>query len=265
MIKKICFPLFFVFCFSYSAHSFTFSPSVSLLGSYTTTNNDAAIRSGLFDIQNRKVNFGLEFTNKFYLSEHYFIRTGLRYNKFKTTINGKNQIPALLDQPSPLYWDRGYRSVTIPIEFGWGFVTRKGNRGDFYIGLSAGLISTSSATNGVSSALPRNSNSTDTLTSMITDNADYPASFFSTLDIGGNYQIFTKVPRFSVGFLCSAQLSKAYSSSYHGTVKYGSQGPEFVYDMQNQQRYVNCGLTLSYTFGKQKQSLNKNNKLACPE
>ncbi|WP_276134062.1 hypothetical protein [Polluticoccus soli] len=262
MFKKIVFAALAVFGLSPVAYSF--NPCLSLLGSYTSTKNYNTVNAGAFDIQNRKVNFGVELTHKFYLVDDLFLRTGFRYNTYKTSFYGKNQIPKLYDSPYPLAWKRGYESYAIPVQLGRDIVVNNSNRGDFYVGFSAGIFNPTSAEDRVSSSLPRDLSFADTIMVSSWDSVNAPSSFFPTIDFGVNYQPFKAAPRFSIGVLCSFQLNKTEPQSFHAVVQNLSTGKEYRYEMEHHQSFINCAVSLSYTFGKPRSIVKKNDRTDCP-
>jgi len=248
--KNICLALLFVFGLGLPVSCFAWEPSVSILGNYTITKNDDVVRSGMFGVQNRKVNLGFEFTNKFYLHNDYFIRAGLRYSTFQTTVNGQNQVSVLFDIPYHILWACGYANYAIPVQFGKDFVTKSGHKGDFYAGASVGIITISSATAGVSTDASANAKTSDTITTNILNfGGPFPAYFLATADFGASYQPFKSVPRLSMGFVCSIQLNKTKPYSYQATVN-DTHGNVYTYDMQHQQQFTNCAVLVSYKLGK---------------
>lgn len=233
-----------------SVSAFQFHPSLSLLGSSTITTNNTTMQSGLFDVMNRSTNFGFEFTNKFPITNDYFIRTGIRRNTYRTVIAGKNLLPTVVAY-YPLIWDRRHASLTVPVQLGKDFTTRDGHKGDFYIGGSAGVRMLSSAKTMVSGGYSAFNNNTDTITTSIIDNSDQsPTDFFATADAGFNYKPFKANSRFTLGAFCSVQLTQSSPNAFHGTVRNGTTGTEYRYDVRHSERVINCTVMLSYSFGK---------------
>jgi hypothetical protein len=265
MIKKIFCAVIVVLGLSQAGKA-QFRPTVSLLSNYTVTTGNDATKAGAFDIKDRKINLGFEVSNKFYLGGNYFIKTGLRYNSYKTTVGGKNQQSVFLEQPYPLYWERRYESISMPALFGKEFMTANGKRGDYFFGVSAGVLSLSYAKDGVSSTVASNANSSIGQSSLIEDNNSQAlVTLFPTLDLGASCAPFGFMPRFSMGILCSVQLNKADPYTYHGVVRNETTGTEYHYDLQRELNYINCAITFNYTFGRERPFAPKKlNKLSCP-
>jgi hypothetical protein len=230
--------------------SFAWNPTLSVLGNYTLTNNTDVPKSGSFSVQNRKMNLGLEFTSKFHLGNDYFIRTGVRYSSFNTTISAVNHVPALIEVPYQLGWAVSYASFTVPIHFGRDFVTGNGRRGDYYAGVSVGILTPWGATEGMSSGASQNG--PDTLTTKSADDfTNLPSFFLATADFGASYQPFKNNRRFTMGLLCSIQLTNTTPYTYGATVN-DSHGKIATYEIQHREQFTNCAVSLSYTFGKLK-------------
>src|SRR5690606_3533455 len=117
------------------AQDLKFKPTISILGSQSFIKNYAHINSGVFIIEDRKVNYGLEITQKSYLQFNTFIRLGLRFQHFKTNVYGVNQVEELYSYPYPFSWESRYTSFTIPIHLGKDYEINKIKRGDYYFGL----------------------------------------------------------------------------------------------------------------------------------
>ena len=265
-LKQLSALTLIVLSFQSNASASWFHPQLSILGSYTRTQNYSEINSGAFAIRNRKINFGIECTNKFYFMQSFFIASGIRYNQYRTFINGKNQIEALFDKPYPLRWTKGYESIAIPVFFGKELRSPKKNRMEVYLGVSAGVLMTSLSKDEVESDFARNLNYNDEITGEISDTQnDLPSFFYMTADIGANYQPVRSIPNFSIGILCSIPLTQTKPYIYHGVITNLTQGTEYVYDMQHHQKSINCALTLSYTFGKHYSAASKTSLLNCPE
>ncbi len=230
-----------------------FTPTLSLLTNYTFTTNDNQVRAGIFDISNRKTNLGLELTDRFNLCKHTFVRTGIRVSRYKTYISGRNQMPEMMDDAYPVYWQRTYSSVTIPVQVGRGFKTKKGRNGDYFIGGSAGILATGSLIAGVRSLTARSNNFADTVSASITQTGDLtPSWFIATADAGINYHPFKRAQQWSVGLLCSAVLNKTGAFTYQGTVTNESKHTSYNYDLTHRMQMMNLAVTISYRFGKQR-------------
>ncbi|HTM65188.1 MAG TPA: outer membrane beta-barrel protein [Flavipsychrobacter sp.] len=263
MKKKAFFTISLCLCQGLSALAFHFHPKLSILTSYTLTKNYTDIEAGRFDVSNRNLNFGFEFTNKFYVSDNCFIETGFRYGQYKTVISAKNQLADHLDKPYPLSWERRFENLGLPILLGRDFITKNGRKGDMFIGVSAGILMTSYAKDQVSSSFPKNINNLDTVRSEISDDGRLPSFFFPTIDLGANYHPLKSLSRFSVGLLFSIQLNKTGAYSYQGTLRNLSKNEEYIYSLQHSMSFINCMLSLSYTFGKQKSNGKNSHKLDC--
>lgn len=245
------------------AARFTFCPSVSVFGGYTITKNYPQNYAGKFDIENRKFNFGLSLTNKCYLSPLWFINTGVRYTNNRIIIHGKNQMPALFDNPDPLNWHRGYETFALPILAGKDFRTSNGHRGDIFAGCSIGILMTAYAKDELETVLPRNVGNRDMTGWSITDPDEMPSRFYISFDLGANYHPFKKLPGFSAGILCSFQLNKSKVEGYQGLGENFSTGETYPYSIENQNRFINGSLVLSYTFDKKRPAI-RDGKFNCP-
>jgi hypothetical protein len=265
-LKQFFALILIVLSFQSGAFASWFHPQLSILGAYTHTQNNSKINSGAFDIHSRKINFGLECINKFYFKQSFFIASGIRYNQYRTFINGKNQIEGLFDKPYPLRWTRGYESVAVPILFGKTLRSPEKNKVEVYLGASAGILMTSAAKTEMESDFARNINYNDLIQGEIRDDQeDLPAFFYLTADIGASYQPVRSIPNFTIGILCSVQLTQTDPYTYHGVITNLTQGTEYIYDLQHHQKFINCALTLSYTFGRHHPVAPKTNCLNCPK
>lgn len=234
-------------------YSFEFRPAVSLLRTHIITNNYNDVKAGVFDVQNRQGNWGLELTGKFHIRNQYFIKTGIRYGTYATAIHAKNQMPERFDRPAPLSWERRYQSFAIPFLSGKDFVTRKGNEGSVYAGVSAGMLLTSYAMAMVSYPNARDADNLDFISSEIRDVSNQTPSFtWLTADVGASYQPFKKMPRFSLGVLCSVQLIRTRAVTYQGLVANTTTKQEFKYYIEHAQRFINGSVLLSYDLGRKK-------------
>ena len=249
MRKRIRLVLLFVCGLTLPVLSFGWTPTISLLGNYTITNNNDVAKSGMFRVQNRNVNFGFELSNKFYLDDHYFIKTGIRYSSFQTTVSGGDQVSARFDAPYQISWQAGYASFAVPVHFGKAFTTQSGTKGDFYAGASVGILMVSGATTSTSTGSSGSVGNPDTITTVFPNfGGPFPTCFLATADLGINYQPFKSAPRLRVGLMCSIQLNKTNPFDYQAAVS-DSRGHSFTYDLQHQQQFTNCAFLLSYTFG----------------
>ena len=242
-----------------------FNPTVSLLSTYTATQNGFQSISGAYNLNNQKRSIGLELSHKFYLHQNVFFKTGFRYNRYSVTVNGVNTLPGLAENSYPLIWLREYESFSVPLllgkDFEWG--TR---RGDFFVGFSAGGLAFS--TLGIGSSLRPKTGSTDTsaMSAEIRDTnaSQFPICFFPTLDFGGAVQPFKSLPALRVGAQCAIQLNRTQPYNYSGTVTDLTKGETFDYRFQMAPRFTNISLFVSYTFGKQREFKRKVDKFACP-
>lgn len=228
-----------------------FRPTISFIGSYTHTRNFSHLNDGIFRMEDRKGNFGLELTNKFYVVDQYFLKTGIRYHQYKTTVSAVNQIPDIYNYPDPFSWEKKYVGLNIPILLGMDFTTKSGKSGDFYFGLTPGiLMNTYKQINGDITE-HRDPNSDDPVYSETWDEESLlPNYFFVTADLGINFSPIKKIPGFSMGAMCSFQLNKAQHSVYKAYVAMPSKGYDFFYNLHNESRVMNVSVMFSYTFGK---------------
>ncbi len=250
-IRNLCVAVIALLSLCMEVRASHLQPSISLLGNYVLMQNNADIRSGIFDIQNKKFALGFEVNNKFELKQEYFFRTGLRYAHFGTTINGENQIPELFDKPYPLTWERRYDLVCIPLILGKEFTSEKGMKSNVFLGLSAGVLMTGYSRSQVSTNLPKNAFFIEEVSSVIVETGNpTPSFFFTTIDIGAGFQPFKIMPRFNIGILVSAQINKVAGQSFNGVVRNEMWGTEYKYDIIIRQRYVYGGLMLNYQLSK---------------
>lgn len=241
--------------------AFSFTPTLSALCSRTFTSNDYVVSSGVFDVRNRNVNFGFEFTNQFHISKSYFIKTGIRYGQFRNIITGKNQIPELFDNPSPMLWERRYEAFTVPLHIGKEIAANGTIKGNAFIGVSLGILTTSFAKNQIESGVARNINFKDEISITVVDNTNQtPTYFLPTADIGANFFPFKSLPRFSAGILCSFQLLHTLPASYSGVVQNTTKGDVYNYKISHEHQFINCSVALNYKFGKLKPIQQRGNK-----
>ena len=242
-----------------------FAPTVSLLASYTSTYNYTEIESGIFNIQNRKINFGFEATNKFYFTKDIFFKTGLRYNQYSTTINAVNQISVLMDNPYPFVWTHRLESLCFPLLVGKEFSFNE-RKGDVYFGMSLGLLMTSYSMTGGTIAFKKDPNNTDLIVYQLEDtNASHtPNYFYPALNLGVTYHPFKKTPRLSIGFLCAIQLNKTKPYFFQGIAQNYSRSETYSYNVQNYQSFINYSMLFSYTFVKPRLAKEKSSSLDCP-
>ncbi|MBS1614928.1 MAG: hypothetical protein JST06_02305 [Bacteroidetes bacterium] len=239
-------------------------PSVGIIGSYTVTNNHFLVEEGVFNWDNRKVNFGLELTNKFYFKGNYFFKTGLRYNQYRTTVNAINQIAILQDNPYPFTWERRFESGVVPFLFGKDFLIND-KTGDFYLGTSLGILSTSYTMTRGTIALKKDPDNTDLIISRTEDTGRLtPAYFLPTLDFGASYHPFKNMSAFSVGILCSIQLNSTDPYYLQGITLNYSKGETYNYRIQNHQSFINCSVILAYTFGQPRTFVKRGSNVDCP-
>lgn len=252
--KVKLFALFTICCANFSFSSEKppiFRPTLSFLGTYTYTKNFSHLNDGRFRTENKKGNFGFEFTNKFYVVDGYFVKTGIRYHQYKKTVIALNQVLEIYDYPDPFSWEQKYVGLNVPILIGKDFTMKNGRSGDFYFGLAPGvLMNTYKKING-DITKHRDPESTDIVYSEVWDQeTKLPNFFFVTADIGVNFSPVKKIPGFNIGALCSFQLNKAQRSQHNANVAVPSKGIDFLYELHNENRIMNFSLMFSYTFGK---------------
>lgn len=235
------------------ALSYAWNPCFSILGNFTATGNSESVKSGTFSIRNRNVNLGFELTNKFYLNEQCFVRTGLRYNTYKTTVGNAAQAFPVLPLPYQIEWETGFVSLAVPVQIGKELVTAGGSKGEIFAGVTLGLFTPLTAGAGVTTGPGSNAGSgQDSISTRIPDFSEQtPISFLASADIGVRCQPFRNAPRVSLGLLCSAQLTRSKAYSYEAVVS-DAHGHVNSYDMRLQQQFVNFAISLSYTFGRLK-------------
>lgn len=228
-----------------------FRPTLSFIGSYTYTKNFSYLNDGIFRIEDKKGNFGFELTNKFYVAQPYFVKTGIRYHQYQTTVSAVNQIPDIYNHPDPFSWQKKYVSLTVPILLGMDFTTKSGKGGDFYFGLTPGILMNTYKKIDGEITEHRDPNSQDEVSSITWDTESLlPNYFFVTADFGVNFSPIKKIPGFGVGALCSFQLNKAQRSEYNAVMAMPSKGYDFFYNLHNETRIMNFSVLFSYTFGK---------------
>lgn len=233
-----------------------FRPTISLMGTYTHTKNFSHLNDGRFGIENQKANFGFEVTNKFYVADQYFIKTGIRYNEFKKTVTAYNQVPELYDYPNPFSWEHKYVGLTVPILLGMDFKTKNGKSGDFFFGIAPGILMNTYKKMDQNSTKARDPKSMDIVYSEAWDEeTKLPNFFYLTADLGASFSPIKKIPGFSVGALCSFQFNKAQRSLQSGNVIVPSKGYNFLYELYNENRVMNFSAVFSYTFGKKVKSV----------
>lgn len=228
-----------------------FRPTISLLGTYTYTKNFSHLNDGRFGIENRKASFGFEFTNKFYVEDQFFIKTGIRFNQFKKVVTAYNQVPEIYDYPNPFVWEQKYTGLTVPILLGMDFKTKNGKSGDFFFGVAPGILMNTYKKIDSNITKHRDPESTDVVYAELWDNeTKLPNFFYLTADVGANFSPIRKIPGFTIGALCSFQFNKAQKSLHNGLVMVPSKGYDFLYELYNENRVMNFSVVFSYTFGK---------------
>jgi hypothetical protein len=231
--------------------TFAFSPTVSVLYSRTFTTHAYSVPSGEFDVSNRNVNLGFEVTNQFPLSKSYFIKTGIRYGQLRNIITGKNQINEYLDYPNPLLWERRYEAFSVPLHVGKEIKVKGRNKGNAFLGVSLGILSTSYSKTLISTGIANNSNFNDEISITVVDKTNQtPHYFLPTADIGANYIPFESAPRLSTGILFSLQLQQTQPATYTGVVQNVTKKAVYNYEITHQHQFMNCSFVLSYKFGK---------------
>jgi hypothetical protein len=201
--------------------------------------------------------------NDFAVKDHFFFRTGIRVQSFRTTVSGLNQIAELLDKPDPFVWTKTFNSFTIPVLFGRHFQTQGGRAGKIYLGASAGLFSNSMSKSVFSSAVIKNISTTDTFKLESTDTVGLlKPQFIATLELGGNYQIFKSAPRLFFGMFASYQLNRVNVGYFSGKAENISKGSTYFYEASLFQRSLHVGLSVQYFF-KKRQSPSAPQKTAC--
>lgn len=247
-----------------TSHARVFNPTVSVLATYTATYNHFVIESGIFNSSSRKVNFGFELTNKFYLGGNFFFKTGLRYNQYQTIVNGLNQISVLMDYPYPFSWERRFESAAVPLLAGRDFMAG-GRRGNYYLGASIGILMSSYLRTDGSTALKKDPDNTDLILGQTVDTGKHlPNYFFPTLDFGISYHPLNNIPAFSLGLQCSIQLNQTKPYYHQGIIANYSRGETYSYRISNHQNFINYSLLLSYTFGRVREVKTKGSALDCP-
>lgn len=232
-----------------NAQSFKFQPTLTAFGSYTYFINHSVINSGKFDLENRKFNIGFELTQKLYIQPSYFLKFGVRYQHFKKNIYAINQVPELFDYPYPFYWEHRYSAFTIPLHFGKDYYINNLKRGDFYFGLSLGVLMTSYFKGGWTQPQPRESSFTDPVyyTQWGEPNQN-PSFFYPSLEGGINFIPFKNFNNLNLGFIISAQLNKTGETKHLASVEVPTKDYDFFYDFYNKNRIINLSIGIGYTF-----------------
>lgn len=242
-----------------------FNPNISLFTGYAIIGNDQTIHSGIFDINNRKTDFGFSLTNRFYVGDYYFFNIGIRYNNFKSETVGLNPFPERFDFPYPFRWVKGYESIVVPIQ-GGKFFSLLGNRQNcmVYAGVSVGVLMSSNEMVETQYDNPKDPNNHDEISSKMITNSPLPNSFYLTGDIGVDFLPIKKLPNLSIGLLYSLQLNKtSFQEDFTGMIKNVTVNKKYPYNMELRQRFSNLNIVLGYAFKNRTKKLkeSENNSL----
>lgn len=199
-------------------------------------------------VSNQKLNPGFELSNKFNFSNHWFFKTGIRYNQYRTLIEGVNQFSGRSNHPPPFYWEKRYESLAVPTLFGKELFTQQGRKAELYLGGSFGVLMTSAIEGGTSTGIwedPNAGAAIEIQTRMSPDNL--PVYFFPTLDFGGSYCPF-RSQRWGLGFLLSIQLNHTSPCVYSASIRNKNTGENYQYQITHSQQVYNCSFLLTYSF-----------------
>ena len=228
-----------------------FNPSLSLNGCLTANAFQGEIKAGIFEASNRKFNLGFEATNEMAIKKDFYLRMGIKYQSFHTTVSGLNQIVVLHDKPDPFIWTKGFNSLTVPLLFGKNFCCQKDRMAKVYFGGSVGLFSNSYLKMESHKALIRNISNQDLIYGEGSDTIGLlKPQFLSTLELGACYQPFKKIERLLLGINLSYQLNWVNVGSFYGKTENVTQGLSFLYESSFQQRSIHIGVSLHYYFKK---------------
>jgi hypothetical protein len=220
-----------------------FNPSVSLFGGYTYAREVVIVSSGDFSFKHNNFNWGFELSNEFFLKNYFFLKTGLRYQQFKTTVYANNPIQTIS-------WIKHYETIAVPVLFGKHFYSGNGRMGAVYFGGSFGIIATPTVYSESTYFLTRYGGGGSEAHWDERDSIDAsPGTFFPTIDIGADYHLF-KSPRLSLGLLFSFQLNQTQSYSCTSTVQVTNTGERYDQYIQLAHQFFNCSMMFSYRFGK---------------
>ena len=245
----LSFILFCIYANQGKAQKFKFQPAIRVFESYTLFSNYSVLNAGLFHLENRKFNTGFELTQKIYLQPVYFLEFGVRYQHFKKNVYAVNEVPELYDYPYPFYWEYRYTALTIPMHFGKDYYINNIKKGDFYFGLSFGILMTSYFKGGWTQPQPKESSFTDSVHySQWGAPNQNPNFFFPNIEAGINYIPMKDFQKIIIGFNISAQLNKTGETKHLASVEVPTKGYDFFYDFYNKNRIINFSVSLGYTF-----------------
>lgn len=232
-----------------STKAFKFHPKLTVFESYTFIKDYSKIQNGFFAVENSPFNFGFDISQKVYLVPEVFFQFGLRYQSFKKNVYAENQIEELPNFPYPMYWENSYTAIMIPMHFGKDYYINNQQRGDWYFGLSLGLLMHSYAKSGVGIT---NLVNDDVEISILNygDSETNPNFFLPLAELGFSFIPLKDFDKLSIGLSLEAQLNKTSYTRHLGVMEatYPSQVDRYVYDMSNSSRIFNVSGRLSYRF-----------------
>ncbi len=243
-----------------SCYAQLIKPVLAISSGYVKAFSNSEIQSGSFDIFHSKINYGLAITNNFDLSDHCFIKTGLRYNTFRLKVRALNMSKYLLSKPPPFTWIQNHESIILPIAIGKYLNLKNNTTGEIFLGYSIGIF------NNTASILEYNNGITIDINSMdiIVPKYVFPppsegSNFFHTVDLGFNFQPFSRNTKWSLGLLVSAQLNKTFKNSFIAEMNNITQNEKNSYHLKLNQQYFLSTVVLGYSFIKTKRrTLNMN-------
>ncbi len=207
------------------------------------------VNDGKFINEDRKINFGLEASQKFDLNKDFFVKLGFRIHQFKKTVYAVNQVPELHNYPYPFNWEYNFTTYTIPIHVGKNFYIKDQKRGDWYFGVSMGVLSTSSYKATLKTLQPKETSFTEIVSLGMWDLPDNnPTSFYSNFEIGGSFIPFKQYEKWSVGVNLSAQLNKTEEKRNTAIMEVPTMGYDFFYEQFFKSKIFNFSAVISYQF-----------------
>jgi hypothetical protein len=231
------------------AQQFKFKPTITLRQNFTKTIDYSVVNSGAFEIEHRKANIGFEITQKVYIDTQLFLRLGIRYHHYKRNIYALNQIKELRNYPHPFYWENRYTGLTIPIQLGKDYYINKVKRGDFYCGVSLGILMTTFAKIGGITPTPSENTFNEWIIGSANSNENLnPNYFYSNVEAGINFIPFKSVQQLSIGFNVVAQLNRTGETKHTYFVEVPSMGYNNYYELFNRNRFINFAACVSYSF-----------------